>query len=113
MTPAARNRALKEFAKPSMRVIFLELKFAARGLTLTLANRMIFLSPVWSLDVQAQAIKRIHRIGQTRPTHIDILVTQGTFEEDIVQREASMRSQLMEQSYSRALIEVSVVFHNS
>lgn len=56
-------------------------------------------------------LQRIHRIGQTRPTHIDILVTQGTFEEDIVRREASMRSQLMEQSYTRALIEVSGTWH--
>jgi hypothetical protein len=52
-----RNRAVSDFAKPNIRVIFLELKFAARGLTLTSGNRMIFLSPVWSLDVQAQAIK--------------------------------------------------------
>lgn len=52
-----RKQAIRDFAKPAIRVILLELKFAARGLTLTLANRMIFLSPVWSLDVQAQAIK--------------------------------------------------------
>ncbi|WOO76723.1 putative ATP-dependent helicase [Vanrija pseudolonga] len=101
----ARKKALKDFAKPEMRVCLLELKFAARGLTLTLANRMLFVSPVWSLDVQAQAIKRIHRIGQSRPTHIEILVTEGTFEEDIVRREAASRSSDEEKSYSRALIE--------
>ncbi|KAL1413033.1 hypothetical protein Q8F55_000782 [Vanrija albida] len=101
----ARKKALKDFAKPEIRVCLLELKFAARGLTLTLANRMLFVSPVWSLDVQAQAIKRIHRIGQARPTHIEILVTEGTFEEDIVRREAASRSSDEEKSYSRALIE--------
>lgn len=69
---------------------------------------MVFLSPVWSLDVQAQAIKRIHRIGQTRPTRIDILVTEGTFEEDIVRREKAKRGSEDEKRYSRALIEVSV-----
>lgn len=74
---------------------------------LTDANRMVFLSPVWSLDVQAQAIKRIHRIGQTRPTRIDILVTEGTFEEDIVRREKAARGSEDEKRYSRALIEVS------
>lgn len=113
-----RKKALKAFASDEIRVCLLELKYAARGLTLTLANRMIFLSPVWSLDVQAQAIKvrasplspaadrqRIHRIGQTRPTRIEILVTEGTFEEDIVRREASARSNVEEQVYSRALIE--------
>lgn len=82
-----------------------------------MANRMIFLAPVWSLDVQAQAIKvgcncesanakRIHRIGQVRATHIDILVTEGTFEEDIVRRETNARSNEEEKRYSRALIEV-------
>lgn len=86
-----------------------EIPFEADPRNLTNANRMVFLSPVWSLDVQAQAIKRIHRIGQTRPTRIDILVTEGTFEEDIVRREKAARGSEDEKRYSRALIEVSRV----
>lgn len=88
---------------------------------LVAANRMIFLAPVWSRDVQAQAIKvsrlgsrlvcadfqRVHRIGQTRPTKVQILVTEGTFEEDILKRYSSQKSDDDEKLYSRAMIEVS------
>ncbi|KLT41386.1 hypothetical protein CC85DRAFT_286564 [Cutaneotrichosporon oleaginosum] len=100
----ARVRALAEF-QAGAHVCILDLKLGSRGLDLTVANRMVFLGPVWNPDVQAQAVKRIHRIGQTRPTRIDILVTQGTFEEDIVRREAARRSTEDEQRYSRMLVE--------
>lgn len=85
---------------------------------MTQANRMIFLSPVWNLDVQAQAIKvrttssdladleRIHRIGQTRPTKVEILVTKGTFEKEIANRNSSSRTDEAEKLYSRSMIEV-------
>ncbi|BEI88723.1 uncharacterized protein CcaverHIS019_0200850 [Cutaneotrichosporon cavernicola] len=101
---SARNRAIVEF-KQGVPVCILDLKLGSRGLDLTVANRMIFLGPVWNPDVQAQAVKRIHRIGQTRPTRIDILVTEGTFEEGIVRRESSLRSNEEEKRYSRMLVE--------
>ncbi|GMK56187.1 hypothetical protein CspeluHIS016_0300270 [Cutaneotrichosporon spelunceum] len=100
----ARNRAIMEF-KQGVPVCILDLKLGSRGLDLTVANRMIFLGPVWNPDVQAQAVKRIHRIGQTRSTRIDILVTEGTFEEGIVRRESSLRSNEEEKRYSRMLVE--------
>lgn len=52
----ARNRAIADFRK-GIRVCILELKFGGRGLDLTCANRMIFMSPVWNPDIQAQAMK--------------------------------------------------------
>ncbi|KAK6910808.1 hypothetical protein I203_104841 [Kwoniella mangroviensis CBS 8507] len=100
-----RRKALDDFQKPEIRVCLLDLKVGARGLNLVIANRMIFLRPIWNLDVQAQAIKRVHRIGQRRPTKIQILVTEGTFEEDIAKRSSKNRSQDDEKLYSRAMIE--------
>ncbi|WRT68549.1 uncharacterized protein IL334_005526 [Kwoniella shivajii] len=100
-----RRKALDAFQKPEIRVCLLDLKVGARGLNLVVANRVIFLRPIWSLDVQAQAIKRVHRIGQTRPTKIQILVTEGTFEEDIAKRSTKSRSQDDERLYSKNMIE--------
>ena len=56
--------------------------------------------------MQAQAIKRVHRIGQTKPTKVEILVTRGTFEEDIAERSSALRTENEEKIYSRAMIEV-------
>lgn len=61
-----RKAALKQFSSAGIRVCLLELKFGARGLTLTAANRMIFVSPVWNLDEQAQAIKVRRRQRRSR-----------------------------------------------
>lgn len=101
-----RFKVLEQFKSPATKVCLLDLKIGARGLNLVTANRMIFLAPVWNLDVQAQAVKRIHRIGQTRPTTVQILVAQDTFEEDIAKRTSASRSDTEEQLYSRTLIEV-------
>ena len=50
--------------------------------------------------------QRIHRIGQTRPTKVEILVTQDTFEQDIARRASTSRTENEEKLYTRALIEV-------
>lgn len=63
----ARNRAIAEF-KLGVRVCILELKLGGRGLDLTVANRMIFLGPVWNPDIQAQAIK----VSYPKPTKLTI-----------------------------------------
>ncbi|OCF32745.1 hypothetical protein I316_05666 [Kwoniella heveanensis BCC8398] len=100
-----RRTALESFQKPEIKVCLLDLRTGARGLNLVVANCVIFLQPIWSPDVQAQAIKRVHRIGQTRPTQIHILVTEGTFEEEIAQRSLKNRSDDAEKLYSRNMIE--------
>jgi SNF2 family DNA or RNA helicase len=93
---------------------------------LVVANRMIILAPMWNLDTQAQAIKvrllvisinsdlqRIHRIGQTRATKVEILVTQDTFEEEIARRASTTRTENEEKAYTRNLIEVSLYHFNT
>lgn len=54
-------------------------KSAAHGLNLQRGGwRMLFLSPVWSLDLHDQTIARLWRRGQTMPVRVDVLVSVGT-----------------------------------
>ncbi|MCJ1472089.1 hypothetical protein MMC13_000736 [Lambiella insularis] len=72
------------------RVLLMDLRQAAHGLNVASASRIFFVNPVWSPSVEAQAIKRAHRIGQTRPVHVETLVLKGTFEEQLLERRKVM-----------------------
>ena len=47
---------------------------------------MLVLEPWWNPQVEAQAIQRAHRIGQTKPVHVYRFIHEGTLEEKIVER---------------------------
>lgn len=50
------------------------------------ANHVFMLEPLLNAAVEAQAINRVHRGGQTRPTTVHRLVVRGTIEEEIERR---------------------------
>ncbi|KAI9684941.1 MAG: hypothetical protein M1822_005590 [Bathelium mastoideum] len=75
---------------PSVRVLLMDLRQGARGLHASVASRVYFVNPVCRPDVEAQALKRAHRIGQTRPVEVQTLVLKNTMEEAMFDRSQKM-----------------------
>jgi len=69
-----------------MFVFLLSTKAGGLGVNLQSADTCILYDSDWNPQVDAQAMARVHRIGQTKPVAVFRLVTAGTVEERIVQR---------------------------
>lgn len=76
----------------SQRIMLMDIKQAAHGLNVSTASRVFFVNPVCRPNIEAQAIKRAHRIGQTRPVYVETLVLSGTVEEAMHERATRMTS---------------------
>jgi hypothetical protein len=72
-------------------IFLLSLKAGGTGLNLTAADYVYLLDPWWNPAVEAQAIDRTHRIGQTRPVFAYRLVAKNTIEERILELQQSKR----------------------
>jgi len=68
---------------PNASVFLLSLRAAGTGLNLTTASYVVLYDPWWNPAVEAQAIDRSHRIGQTRTVNAYRLIAPGTVEEKI------------------------------
>ena len=64
-------------------VMLVSLKAGGTGITLSAAEYVFLLDPWWNPAVEAQAIDRVHRIGQDRTVFIYRLIAAGTIEERI------------------------------
>jgi superfamily II DNA or RNA helicase len=77
---------------PTVPLFLISLKAGGHGLNLTAADYVYLLDPWWNPAVEAQAIDRAHRIGQTRNVMATRLVARGTVEEKILELQASKRA---------------------
>jgi DNA repair protein RAD5 len=65
MSQQNRAAVLKQFAASKKGVVLLlSLRAGGVGLNLTMAKRVYMMDPWWSFAVEAQAIDRVHRMGQ-------------------------------------------------
>ncbi len=79
-----RERVVGAFeTDPEPCVFLISLKAGGTGLNLTAAQYVILFDPWWNPAVEAQAIDRTHRIGQTRTVIAYRLMAAGTVEEKI------------------------------
>ncbi len=91
---------------PTKTVFLLSLKAAGFGLNLTAASYAILFDPWWNPAAEAQAIDRIHRIGQTKPVIAYRLLAENTVEEKIrlLQREKAALANAVIQEESLATV---------
>lgn len=96
---ALRSEYLRTFETGEhIRVLLMDLRLGSHGLHLASVTRVFFVNPVWDETVEAQAIKRAHRTGQTKPVYIETLVLRGTLEDQMLRRRKNMTSQELQQT---------------
>ncbi|KAL1597722.1 DNA helicase rad5 [Paraconiothyrium brasiliense] len=85
MNQKLRATTLTEFTtsnKPY--VLLLSLRAGGVGLNLTCAKRVFMMDPWWSFAVEAQAIDRVHRMGQDAEVKVTRFVVKGSIEEKML-----------------------------
>jgi superfamily II DNA or RNA helicase len=103
-----RQEIVSSFQKESEASVFLlSLRAAGTGLNLTNASYVVVYDPWWNPAVEAQAIDRSHRIGQTQTVNAYKLIAPGTVEEkiwELQQRKAATISDVLgEEGFARSL----------
>ncbi|TCM23811.1 DEAD/DEAH box helicase [Novosphingobium sp. ST904] len=79
-----RGRPVRRFQEGGVPIILVSLKAGGAGVNLTAADTVILYDPWWNPAVEAQAIDRAHRIGQSKPVFVHRLIATGTIEEKIL-----------------------------
>jgi DNA repair protein RAD5 len=81
MSQKARAAVLTEFTeRPKGVVLLLSLRAGGVGLNLTQAKRVFMMDPWWSFAVEAQAIDRVHRMGQSDAVEVHRFVVRESVE---------------------------------
>ncbi|HET7625387.1 MAG TPA: DEAD/DEAH box helicase, partial [Verrucomicrobiae bacterium] len=103
-----RQQVVNAFQNDSGAAVFLlSLRAAGTGLNLTNASYVVLYDPWWNPAVEAQAIDRSHRIGQTQTVNAYRLISPGTVEEKIWELQQSkartIADVLGEEGFARSL----------
>ena len=76
---------------PNVKLFLISLKAGGLGLNLYAAEYVYLLDPWWNPAVEAQAIDRAHRIGQTRQVFAYRLIARDTVEEKVLELQQTKR----------------------
>jgi DNA repair protein RAD5 len=85
LSQKTRAHILTEFtSSPKPYVLLLSLRAGGVGLNLTCARNVFMMDPWWSFAVEAQAIDRVHRMGQENEVKVVRFVVEGSIEEKML-----------------------------
>jgi SNF2 family DNA or RNA helicase len=76
---------------PGCKIFLISLKAGGLGLNLTAAEYVFLLDPWWNPAIEAQAIDRAHRIGQTRNVFAYRIIAKDTVEEKVLALQAQKK----------------------
>ena len=77
-----RAAVLNEFRESDkFTILLISLRAGGVGLNLTQAKRVFMMDPWWSFAVEAQAIDRVHRMGQDQEVKVYRFITRDSVEE--------------------------------
>lgn len=85
MSRKARTEALNAFDEdPDISVILVSISAGGLGLNLTVASRVYVMEPQFNPAAEAQAVERVHRLGQTRAVQITRYIMKDSVEEAVL-----------------------------
>ncbi|PMB70570.1 putative SWI/SNF-related matrix-associated actin-dependent regulator of chromatin subfamily A member 3-like 1 [Beauveria bassiana] len=86
MSRASRTTAMDKFREDdSVHVILVSIMAGGLGLNLTAGNSVYVMEPQFNPAAEAQAIDRVHRLGQKRPVKTVRYIMRNSFEEKMVE----------------------------
>lgn len=86
MTRIARANAITSFREdPSIVVILVSIAAGGLGLNLTTGNKVYVMEPQYNPAAEAQAIDRVHRLGQKREVETVRYIMRDSFEEKMLE----------------------------
>ena len=92
MSTGQRDAAVRALDNdPKTRIMLASLSVCSVGLNLVTADTIILADSWWAPAIEDQAVDRVHRLGQTRPTTIWRLVMEGSVEERVLDIQAEKR----------------------
>jgi SNF2 family DNA or RNA helicase len=83
-----RDRVIQQFRDKVASVFLISLKAGGFGLNLAEADYCFVLDPWWNPAIEAQAVDRTHRIGQTKTVMVYRLVAKDTIEQKVMELKA-------------------------
>lgn len=85
MSRTQRATSLQVFRDdPEVPVILISITAGGLGLNLTTASRVFVMEPQFNPAAEAQAVDRVHRLGQKREVTITRFIMEGSFEEKML-----------------------------